>query len=34
MTATCGRPALDVAEVIRRHGASFLARYGGVLSAV
>jgi len=34
MTTAFPRPALDVAEVIRRHGASFLARYGGVLSAV
>jgi hypothetical protein len=32
MTA-CERPALEVAEVIRRHGDRFLARYGSVLSA-
>ena len=34
MTTASPRPALDVAEVIRRHGAAFLARHGGVLSAV
>jgi len=34
MTTAFPRPALDVAEVIRRHGASFRARYGSVLSAV
>ena len=34
MTTAFPRPALDVAEVIRRHGAAFLARHGSVLSAV
>lgn len=33
MTATPERPALEVAEVIRRHGEAFLDRYGGALSA-
>jgi hypothetical protein len=34
MTAAMQRPALEVAEIIRQHGAGFLARYGSVLSAV
>jgi hypothetical protein len=28
-----GRPALEVAEVMREHGAAFLGKYGGTLSA-
>jgi hypothetical protein len=32
MTATSERPALDVAEVIRQHGAAFVARCGSGLS--
>jgi hypothetical protein len=33
MTAALERPALEVAEVIRQHGDTFLDRYGGMLSA-
>jgi hypothetical protein len=35
MSASAGphRPALEVADVIRGHGAAFLAQYGGTLTA-